>query len=85
MSDSDEQVCPLCCEELDISDQNFLPCKCGYHGQAYDGGVRGENSWRVRPKTFRGVARARAAAGASSATPGAPRAGLPKALKAGDP
>mmetsp|Transcript_8718 Transcript_8718/g.23674 ORF Transcript_8718/g.23674 Transcript_8718/m.23674 type:complete len:348 (-) Transcript_8718:177-1220(-) len=30
MSDSDEQVCPLCCEELDISDQNFLPCKCGY-------------------------------------------------------
>ena len=25
MSDSDEQVCPLCCEELDISDQNFLP------------------------------------------------------------
>lgn len=26
----DEQVCPLCCEELDLSDQNFLPCKCGY-------------------------------------------------------
>ncbi|KAJ8608588.1 hypothetical protein CTAYLR_005980 [Chrysophaeum taylorii] len=23
-------VCPLCCEELDLSDQNFLPCKCGY-------------------------------------------------------
>ena len=43
MSDSDEQVCPLCCEELDISDQNFLPCKCGYQARC---GVRRENSWR---------------------------------------
>jgi len=23
-------VCPLCCEELDISDREFYPCKCGY-------------------------------------------------------
>lgn len=23
-------MCPLCCEELDISDQQFFPCKCGY-------------------------------------------------------
>ena len=23
-------VCPLCCEDLDISDQQFFPCKCGY-------------------------------------------------------
>lgn len=23
-------VCPLCCEELDISDRQFFPCKCGY-------------------------------------------------------
>ena len=44
MSDSDEQVCPLCCEELDISDQNFLPCKCGYQARR---GVRRENSWRT--------------------------------------
>ena len=72
MSDSDEQVCPLCCEELDISDQNFLPCKCGYQARR---GVRGETAGA--PKNFRGVARARAAAGASSATPGAPRGGLP--------
>jgi hypothetical protein len=28
--DDDERICPLCCEELDLSDQNFLPCKCGY-------------------------------------------------------
>ncbi|GFH47541.1 CCR4-NOT transcription complex subunit 4 [Chaetoceros tenuissimus] len=26
----DNDVCPLCCEELDISDQQFFPCKCGY-------------------------------------------------------
>lgn len=26
----DIEVCPLCCEELDISDQQFFPCKCGY-------------------------------------------------------
>jgi CCR4-NOT transcription complex subunit 4 len=25
-----EHVCPLCCEELDISDREFYPCKCGY-------------------------------------------------------
>jgi len=29
MEDSD-YVCPLCCEELDISDREFYPCKCGY-------------------------------------------------------
>ncbi len=28
--DADEIVCPLCCEELDLSDKNFLPCPCGY-------------------------------------------------------
>ena len=55
MSDSDEQVCPLCCEELDISDQNFLPCKCGYQARR---GVRGENSWRG-PKLSGRSARAR--------------------------
>mmetsp|Transcript_9770 Transcript_9770/g.20271 ORF Transcript_9770/g.20271 Transcript_9770/m.20271 type:complete len:804 (-) Transcript_9770:220-2631(-) len=26
----EEVVCPLCCEELDISDRQFFPCKCGY-------------------------------------------------------
>lgn len=25
-----DYVCPLCCEELDISDREFYPCKCGY-------------------------------------------------------
>lgn len=23
-------MCPLCCEELDLSDREFYPCKCGY-------------------------------------------------------
>lgn len=26
----DNDLCPLCCEELDMSDRNFYPCKCGY-------------------------------------------------------
>jgi len=31
MSDHDEdEVCPLCCEEFDLSDKNFIPCPCGY-------------------------------------------------------
>ncbi|KAG5177256.1 RING/Ubox like zinc-binding domain-containing protein [Tribonema minus] len=29
-NDSEDDVCPLCCEELDLSDKNFLPCQCGY-------------------------------------------------------
>uniref|UniRef100_A0A7S3L167 RING-type domain-containing protein n=1 Tax=Amphora coffeiformis TaxID=265554 RepID=A0A7S3L167_9STRA len=29
MDDAD-YVCPLCCEELDLSDREFYPCKCGY-------------------------------------------------------
>ena len=33
MSDEDDKICPLCCEDLDISDQNFLPCKCGYQAR----------------------------------------------------
>jgi len=28
--DDDEVLCPLCCEEMDISDRQFYPCKCGY-------------------------------------------------------
>ncbi|CAM9177523.1 unnamed protein product, partial [Choristocarpus tenellus] len=26
----DEDICPLCCEVLDLSDKNFMPCPCGY-------------------------------------------------------
>lgn len=29
-SDDDEDLCPLCVEEMDISDKNFKPCPCGY-------------------------------------------------------
>mmetsp|Transcript_2492 Transcript_2492/g.3658 ORF Transcript_2492/g.3658 Transcript_2492/m.3658 type:complete len:842 (-) Transcript_2492:236-2761(-) len=29
-NDSEEEICPLCCEELDLSDKKFLPCSCGY-------------------------------------------------------
>lgn len=24
------EICPLCCEDLDLSDKSFYPCKCGY-------------------------------------------------------
>ncbi|KAF9138988.1 transcriptional repressor proteinral negative regulator of transcription subunit 4 [Linnemannia schmuckeri] len=30
MSDEEDFDCPLCMEELDISDRNFRPCPCGY-------------------------------------------------------
>lgn len=23
-------LCPLCVEEMDLQDKNFLPCPCGY-------------------------------------------------------
>jgi CCR4-NOT transcription complex subunit 4 len=26
----EETTCPLCVEEMDLSDKNFLPCPCGY-------------------------------------------------------
>ncbi|KAJ4509288.1 transcriptional repressor general negative regulator of transcription subunit 4 [Exophiala dermatitidis] len=28
--DEDEETCPLCIEEFDLSDKNFRPCPCGY-------------------------------------------------------
>ncbi|RYG62320.1 hypothetical protein EON64_18020 [archaeon] len=28
--DADSLYCPLCVEEIDQSDKNFLPCPCGY-------------------------------------------------------
>ncbi|KAJ4155369.1 hypothetical protein LMH87_000620 [Akanthomyces muscarius] len=28
--DEEEDVCPLCIEEFDLSDKNFRPCPCGY-------------------------------------------------------
>jgi CCR4-NOT transcription complex subunit 4 len=28
--DDEDEVCPLCIEELDLSDRNFRPCPCGY-------------------------------------------------------
>lgn len=31
MSDDEEDShCPLCVEEMDASDRNFIPCPCGY-------------------------------------------------------
>ncbi|XP_012463373.1 uncharacterized protein LOC105782867 [Gossypium raimondii] len=30
MSDAGERTCPLCAEEMDLTDQQLKPCKCGY-------------------------------------------------------
>lgn len=30
ISDEDDNDCPLCMEEFDLSDKNFKPCPCGY-------------------------------------------------------
>ncbi|XP_058753570.1 uncharacterized protein LOC131626752 isoform X1 [Vicia villosa] len=30
MSDEGERTCPLCAEEMDLTDQQLRPCKCGY-------------------------------------------------------
>ncbi|GMG98826.1 hypothetical protein Nepgr_000666 [Nepenthes gracilis] len=30
MSDVGEKTCPLCAEEMDLTDQHLKPCKCGY-------------------------------------------------------
>ncbi|XP_042475680.1 uncharacterized protein LOC122057592 isoform X2 [Macadamia integrifolia] len=30
MSDEAEKTCPLCAEEMDLTDQQLKPCKCGY-------------------------------------------------------
>lgn len=39
----DEMECPLCLEEIDISDANFKPCPCGYQvRRASAGGASGQ-------------------------------------------
>ncbi|KAK6231550.1 hypothetical protein SCA6_001623 [Theobroma cacao] len=30
MSEKGEKTCPLCAEEMDLTDQQLKPCKCGY-------------------------------------------------------
>ena len=32
--DEDDEKCPLCCEDLDVTDRNFFPCPCGYQVRA---------------------------------------------------
>lgn len=30
VSEDEDDICPLCCEDMDITDKNFKPCPCGY-------------------------------------------------------
>lgn len=34
VDDDEEECCPLCVEEFDLSDRNFRPCPCGYQVRA---------------------------------------------------
>ena len=35
VDDDEEEVCPLCVEEFDLSDKNFRPCPCGYQVRVF--------------------------------------------------
>lgn len=37
VDDDEEEVCPLCVEEFDLSDKNFRPCPCGYQVRVFPG------------------------------------------------
>jgi DNA-directed RNA polymerase subunit RPC12/RpoP len=30
LDEEEDTTCPLCMEEMDIIDKNFVPCPCGY-------------------------------------------------------
>lgn len=34
VDDDEDECCPLCVEEFDLSDRNFRPCPCGYQVRA---------------------------------------------------
>ncbi|XP_010535576.1 PREDICTED: uncharacterized protein LOC104810834 isoform X2 [Tarenaya hassleriana] len=52
MSDQGEKTCPLCAEEMDLTDQQLKPCKCGYQicvwcwHQIMDMAEKGESAGR---------------------------------------
>lgn len=29
-SAGEEDMCPICCNDIDLSDRNFYPCECGF-------------------------------------------------------
>jgi len=35
MADKGGKSCPICTEEMDLTDQQLKPCKCGYEVQTY--------------------------------------------------
>lgn len=49
--EDDETSCPLCMEDLDVTDRNFRPCPCGYQVRRTRGAAR-------RPARRRAAARA---------------------------
>lgn len=45
IDDDEEETCPLCVEEFDLTDQGFRPCPCGYQ-------VRFDPSQRIATRPF---------------------------------
>ena len=35
IDDDEEETCPLCVEEFDLTDKGFRPCPCGYQVSFY--------------------------------------------------
>jgi hypothetical protein len=39
VDDDEDECCPLCVEEFDLSDRNFRPCPCGYQVRCLENSV----------------------------------------------
>lgn len=46
MSDEGERTCPLCMEEMDLTDQQLKPCKCGYEVR-FSSILRAYGNWNL--------------------------------------
>ena len=40
VDDEEDECCPLCVEEFDLSDKNFRPCPCGYQVRCFKNAVK---------------------------------------------
>lgn len=49
IDDDEEETCPLCVEEFDLTDQGFRPCPCGY--QVRFPPARAQRPFRPRPSS----------------------------------
>jgi hypothetical protein len=50
VDDEEDECCPLCVEEFDLSDRNFRPCPCGYQVRSLPAPAGAMASWRADPE-----------------------------------